>query len=700
MLATGGSTSFAAAPAAGPAAPSAQCALGNGIQHVIQLQFDNVHFTRDNPNVPSDLEQMPHLLSFLEQQGTLLTNHHDVLQHTATNVLSALTGLYEDRHGITQSNSYPYYKPDGTTGVANSFAYWTDPLYDSRNPTPPDTTHTMLYSPDGWTNPNGSNVNTPAPWVPFTRAGCDVGSVATGNTVLENIGTDIPTVFGAGSPEAQEVTANPAQATADFVGLAVHCAKDAAPCAGDPQAKPDQLPDEPGSYTGYQALFGNKYVAPAISPSGPVTSLSGNVIADSTGHVGFPGFDGMTPDNALAYVADMQESGVPITYAYISDAHDNHTGVGPTGGFGPGEAGYVAQLKAYDDAFAAFFNRMTADGITSANTLFVVTTDEGDQFVGGQPSPAGCDGVTVPCTYQNKGEVNVNLPGLLATQKGDTTPFTMHSDPSPAIYVRGNPGSTDPAVRQLERDAYGLTVANPVTGSTDPLARFVADRVEQRILHLTDADPQRQPTFTLFGGPQYFIFGGAANCNAPCVTEPSGFDWNHGAIGSQFTNIWLGLAGPGVRNLGTDGTTWSDQTDIRPTVLALTGLSDDYTGDGRVLVDDLRPNALPYTLTAHLATLQQLGAVYKQVMAADGEFAHATLAGATRGVASTDESAYAATDAALTALGDRRDALAGQMHDALAAAAAGQSVNELAARNLIAQGQQLLADAEAFASGS
>ena len=46
------------------------------VQHVIYVQFDNTHFVRDNPNVPSDLEQMPHLLSFLEGQGTLLANHH------------------------------------------------------------------------------------------------------------------------------------------------------------------------------------------------------------------------------------------------------------------------------------------------------------------------------------------------------------------------------------------------------------------------------------------------------------------------------------------------------------------------------------------------------------------------------------------------------------------------------------------------
>ncbi|HEX8092360.1 hypothetical protein [Jatrophihabitans sp.] len=38
--------------------------------------LDNVHFSRDNPNVPSDLEQMPHLLNFLTSNGTVLSNTH------------------------------------------------------------------------------------------------------------------------------------------------------------------------------------------------------------------------------------------------------------------------------------------------------------------------------------------------------------------------------------------------------------------------------------------------------------------------------------------------------------------------------------------------------------------------------------------------------------------------------------------------
>ena len=70
-------------PPSGPAT-SGNCTLGNGVKHVIYLQFDNVHFRRDNPNVPSDLEQMPHLLNFIQDNGTLDSNDHTVLiSHTA-----------------------------------------------------------------------------------------------------------------------------------------------------------------------------------------------------------------------------------------------------------------------------------------------------------------------------------------------------------------------------------------------------------------------------------------------------------------------------------------------------------------------------------------------------------------------------------------------------------------------------------------
>src|SRR6267142_3393716 len=124
------------APSGASAAPTAggSCQLhspkGN-IQHVIYIQFDNTHFRRDNPNVPSDLEQMPNLLNFIRGNGTLLTNDHTALiSHTATGILTSLTGVYPDRMGQPVSNSFRYFTPAGTSRTGVSFAYWTAPLFD------------------------------------------------------------------------------------------------------------------------------------------------------------------------------------------------------------------------------------------------------------------------------------------------------------------------------------------------------------------------------------------------------------------------------------------------------------------------------------------------------------------------------------------------------------------------------------------
>ena len=95
------------------------------------------------------------------------------------------------------------------------------------------------------------------------------------------------------------------------------------------------------------------------------------------------------------------------------------------------------------------------DGINTGNTLFVFTSDEGDHFVGGSPSPPDCDGVTTPCTYSTIGEINTNLAGLLATQQGITTPFRVHSDSAPTFYITGNPSRTAPVTRAFERATLG-----------------------------------------------------------------------------------------------------------------------------------------------------------------------------------------------------------------------------------------------------
>src|SRR5262249_25434586 len=111
----------------GTAQASSPCKLGNGIKHVIQIQFDNVHLRRDTPNVRSDLEQMPNLLNFMLRNGPVSGNHHTpLISHTANDIVTTLTGVYPDRHGIPVANSYRVFDSNNHPSSSHtSFIYWT-----------------------------------------------------------------------------------------------------------------------------------------------------------------------------------------------------------------------------------------------------------------------------------------------------------------------------------------------------------------------------------------------------------------------------------------------------------------------------------------------------------------------------------------------------------------------------------------------
>src|SRR5580704_18105702 len=580
---TVGTAHAAASSAAGKTGNSTvSCKLGNGIQHVVQLTFDNVHFFRDNPNVPSDLELMPNLLNFFTSNGTMLSNNHTpLIAHTGDDILTTETGLYGDRQGVGISNSYRTYNADGpggtfnTTDPASAFAYWTDPIFDTAS-TPNaghDTNPNLVYSPvppATAATPVTPDTNTPAPWVPYTRAGCNVGEVGVANAELENTAVDIPNVFGVNSPENNQLTSDKDsfkdQETADYVGIGVHCAQGAAFC-GDAKAVKfgqttpsktavsDLLPSEPGGYSGFQALMGHKYVAPQLGAGKPdvthhgyqVTNAAGNLVdlngnqinGDFLSTPGFPGFGPINAAQSLAYAADMLESGVPVVNAYMADLHGKNVSSlaacqGAPAALGSGSACYIAQAQYYNAAFGTFFKRLAADGITPANTLFVLSADEGDHEAGANvgravtPTPANCNGTTIACTYPagSFGELAGNITGLLATQKNNTTPFSLESDTAPEFYVTGDPGPNTSAVRTLERDVAGLTANNPYTGTTQKITNYIANPAEEAILHIVDADPARTPTFALFAKPDYFLSPGAANCSTACVAVNSAFAYN------------------------------------------------------------------------------------------------------------------------------------------------------------------------------
>src|SRR5260370_32491086 len=173
---------------------------------------------------------------------------------------------------------------------------------------------------------------------------------------------------------------------------------------------------------------------------------------------------------------------------------------------------------------------------------------------------------------------------------------------------------------------------------------------------MVSAGPVWTPTFALFAKPDYFFCPGGSTCPAgSSVVQNTGFAWDHGAYAAEINTNFLGIAGPGVANLGLDGTaasagpnsagpdsgqvtvpgsgttgTWLDETDIRPTILYLAGLRDDYRSDGRVVSQILTsPNqALSDPGVA------ELGACYKQLNSSVGEFGTDTLRTATAAIES------------------------------------------------------------------
>jgi hypothetical protein len=614
---------------------SAGCQLnspGGQIKRVVYIVFDNVHLRRDNPNVPSDLEQMPNLLNFLQGKGVISGNHFTpLISHTADDILTGLTGVYGDRHGSPVSNSFGIYKADNSSAVfQTSFVYWTTTTAQS-HPEAGENLPVLV-------NENGKNA--PAPWVAYTRAGCDVGAFSLNGLAIENK-TDIANIFGSSVASTA--------ATQDYEGVAVHCAKGSSLCSNS-FAKPDLLPDEPGGYSGFSALYGNINVQPVISPSGPVTDLDGIVITDPfSNKPGFPTDFDPSATASLGYAAKMLEAGIPVVYTYVADAHDPHhldvpnAGAGnPNGGhaYGPGEAGYVAALKAYDQAFGNFFSRLKAEGIDASNTLFVVVPDENDHFVGGKPSPANCDGVATPCTYTNVGEIEVSLDKVLLSERMNSTPFSVHSDDAPNMYINNNPGPTDTLTRTMEHDLDALVATSPITGSTDKLSKLLADRAEMKLLHMVTASPARTPTFTMFGDDNYFFETGNNNgCTTKTdpVCEAPGFAWNHGDFQQQITRTWVAMVGPGVKQLGRNDEVFTDHADVRPTLMALLGLKDDYVHEGRVVAEWMHQNALPDGIRDRLENFIELAQVFKQLDAPKGQLGRASLVWSNRSVTGTDK---------------------------------------------------------------
>jgi hypothetical protein len=158
-----------------------------------------------------------------------------------------------------------------------------------------------------------------------------------------------------------------------------------------------------------------------------------------------------------------------------------------------------------------------------------------------------------------------------------------------------------------------------------------------------------------------------------------------------------------VKNLGVTQPAdfFTDHVDLRPTMMYLTGLTDDYQHDGRVVLELLDPEILTKTLHAHSDTLLQLGQIYKQINAPFGELAKSTLTVSTFALKSDSDgdAIYNNLESKIASWTAQRDALTAQIKPMLDGAEfGGQAINEQQGKEIISLGQGLLYQASVCAS--
>ena len=342
----------------------------------------------------------------------------------------------------------------------------------------------------------------------------------------------------------------------------------------------------------------------STTASGCVKATDGTDITDSAGNCGFPGFDGALAKNTLGEVAQMQENGVPVTFAYISDAHDNHT-LGRASG--PGEADYQPQLpsttmRSRRSSSGCRTTASTSRTRSSSSPSTRATTSPAGRARPTRRIPARSSTTTRPALTPTSVPGEPDRRGQREHQLGAARGRAELRHPlrrRPDVLRQRPAGADEPGVAQARAGRGRRDAARPVQGWRADADR-AAPRRHGRGEHAahgqlrSEADAVvhdvRRPRLLLPDRER--LQGPSPDPGVPECVNPA-FAWNHGDSQDEIGNTWFGMVGPGVDQNGVDSKTWTDHVDLRPTINALLGLQDNYVDDGRVVTQIARPQGHP-----------------------------------------------------------------------------------------------------------
>ena len=607
----------------------------------------------DNPNVASDLEQMPHLLNFLKSNGTLFTNDHTILiSHTAGGILTLA------------------HRPLPATGTARPCRTATTSTRRATIPVVHELVQVLDERPVG---PDERPAAEHDHGHGQDHAGA-VGAVHAGRLRRrrrrdrEHRAREHRrrrdrrhrrSVFGPARRSGTRPLAEPAAGQTDFVGIAIHCAQvvDAASARAirtrSPICSRTSRAATPAS-TRCSARSTSIRRSPAARPCVERHARrSRSRIRSAT--AASRASTGCSRRTRSAYVAQMQESGVPVTYGYISDVHDLHVpnlarrlvlAARPPV---RARSRYEQQLQAYDDAFASFFQRArSARDHTEQHAVrrSPSTRATTSPAASARRSPAAwlvydhrpCTNLSsVPDEPDRRGEREHQgpAPGRRAGLRHPLRRRTGVLRERPAGRDRPDRAQARAGRRQRCSSLDPYSATRRARCRSVPLTQALADTVEEKALHMVNADPNRTPTFTMFGNPDFFFRRRtrARECRV-CVNP--GFAWNHGDIQQEIGNTWVGIVGPGIaaRRHRLDDVDGSHEPAADDAVAA--------RPEGRLRRRRARARRRRSTSRHSRArsaarTCAQLADAYEQVNASFGAFATDTLKASTTALESTDD---------------------------------------------------------------
>ena len=232
------------------------------------------------PTCPRTSSRCRTLNDFIQDNGVMLSNNHTpLIAHTAEDSLAIYTGLYGDRHGMPISNTYRTWNPNGTVELGRLVRLLDGP--EQRRRARHQARDDLLGLRPGLGDHDRRR--DAGPVGPVDARGLRRGRRLDRQHGARERGLRHPEGVRAGI--ARDGAAQRQHAATRRSSTRRPPTTSVSPCTARRRARsaptrrrsssgratpshtavPDLLPDEPGGYTGYQALFGHKYIAPQVS---------------------------------------------------------------------------------------------------------------------------------------------------------------------------------------------------------------------------------------------------------------------------------------------------------------------------------------------------------------------------------------------------------------------------------------------------